>query len=28
VILMSPVVGLARQPEMVADLPKTAGRCA
>jgi predicted MFS family arabinose efflux permease len=27
VILMSPAVGLARQPEMVADLPKTAARC-
>jgi hypothetical protein len=27
VILMSPAVGLARQPEMVPDLPKAAARC-
>jgi predicted MFS family arabinose efflux permease len=28
VTLMSPAVGLARQPEMVQDLPKAAARCA
>jgi predicted MFS family arabinose efflux permease len=28
VILLSPAVGLARQPEMVADVPKAAARCA
>jgi hypothetical protein len=27
VILISPAVGLARQPEMVEDLPKAAARC-